>query len=83
MFDWNTAFKDYKGIERAHEFFRFDTSYIAYRWFCFWPVMDFACTYFHLVANAVIVYFGITLSISLFFAVHITMIVYFYGHNAY
>jgi hypothetical protein len=46
-------------------------------------VIDFACTYFHLVANGVIVYFGITLSISLFFAVHITMIVFFYCSNAY
>lgn len=49
----------------------------------FWPYLDFLCTYFHLVTNGVIVYFSITISISLFYAIHLSMIVFFYCYSSY
>ena len=36
-----------------------------------------------MIANGVIVYFSITVSISLFFAIHLTLIVFFYCYSSY
>ena len=39
-------------------------------------------TYFHLLTNGVIVYFSVKVSVSLFFAIHMTIIVGFYCYTA-
>jgi len=39
--------------------------------------------YFHLIANGVIVYYSLTVSVSFFFALHISLIVFFYCYNSY
>ncbi len=49
----------------------------------FWPLFDVFCTYFHLVTNGVIVYFSITVSVSLFYAIHLSMIIFFYCYSSF
>jgi len=48
-----------------------------------WPFFDEFCTYFHLVTNGVIVYFSITVSISLFYAIQLSLIIFFYCFSSY
>ena len=48
-----------------------------------WPLFDVFCTYFHLVTNGVIVYFSITVSVSLFYAIHLSMIIFFYCYSSF
>jgi hypothetical protein len=45
--------------------------------------MDFICMYFHLLTNGLIVYFSVHVSISLFLALNISIIVFFYVYNSY
>lgn len=83
LYDWNTAFKTFKGAKTAHQYFQFDIAYTVYRWFSYWKWMDFVCTYFHLITNGCIIYFSVHVSVSLFFAIHISIIVFFYCYNSY
>jgi len=48
-----------------------------------WPLFDDFCTYFHLVTNGVIVYFSITVSVSLFYAIHLALIIFFYCYSSF
>ena len=83
MYDWNEAFKSYKGVVRAHQVFQFDIAYIVYRFLPYWRTIDWIATFFHLFTNGVIVYFSVQVSISLFFAIQMSIIVFFYCYTSY
>ena len=82
LFDWNQAFKTYKNTLKAHRFFQFDIAYLVYRGFWSWQYLDAVAGFFHLLTNGVIVYFSVKVSVSLFFAVHMSIIVIFYCYTA-
>lgn len=83
LYDWNTAFSSFKGTVKANRFFKFDIAYIVYSWFSLWRHMDTVATYFHLLTNGVIVYFSVKVSVSLFFAIHMSFITFFYCYTAF
>lgn len=43
-----------------------------------WHVIDFICTYSHIVINVAIVVWSIQFSVSLYFAINVTFLVTFY-----
>ncbi len=71
------------GVARAANFFRYDSLFLVYKFFTYWPALDFFCTYFHVLNNGIIVYFSVTVSISLFFAIHLSLIVFFYCYSSF
>lgn len=71
------------GVARAANFFRYDNLFLVYKFFTYWPALDFFCTYFHVLNNGIIVYFSVTVSISLFFAIHLSLIVFFYCYSSF
>jgi len=78
LFDWDKSFKTYKGVTEAYEKFRFNNSYIIYKLMGFWNTIDIICMYSHLFSYMMIVLWCIGYSVSLYFAINLTIIVLFY-----
>ena len=60
------------------EKFRFSESYAVYKLMWCWNEIDIFCMYSHLVSNMMIVFWCIGYSVSLYFAINLTIIVLFY-----
>lgn len=78
LYDWDKAFKTYRGVVETFEKFRFSESYAVYKLMWCWNGIDIVCMYSHLVSNMMIVFWCIGYSVSLYFAINLTIIVLFY-----
>jgi len=78
LFDWDKSFKTYRGVVETYEKFRFTESYAIYKLMGFWHVIDIVCMYSHLLSYMMIVLWCIGYSVSLYFAINLTIIVLFY-----
>ena len=78
LYDWDKAFKTYRGVVETFEKFRFSESYAVYKLMWCWNEIDIFCMYSHLVSNMMIVFWCIGYSVSLYFAINLTIIVLFY-----
>lgn len=78
LYDWDKAFKTYRGVVEAFEKFRFSEQYAVYKLMRCWNAIDTVCMYSHLVINMMIVLWCIGYSVSLYFAINLTIIVVFY-----
>lgn len=72
------VFENEKELKRYHESQRLSMAYLIYRIRNAWRFIDPIALYFHVLTNTLIIYLAINYELSLFMAINLCCIVYFY-----